>query len=128
MNKNISVILTLYKTPIEKLNNLNFYKKFPLIIFEQEGSLEAKKKIKKILKRNFKYLYSKKNIGLSCASNLLLKEVRSKYMVFTQPDIIIDDKSILKLVKIFKKDKNIIFVTPTISKKINNFKKKKNYL
>ena len=125
MNKNISVILTLYKTPIEKLNNLNSYKKFPLIIFEQEGSLELKKKIKKHLKRNFRYYYSKKNIGLSKASNFLQKKVNTKYMLFTQPDIIIDHNSIINLVKIFNKDKNIIFVTPTISKKFENLKKKK---
>ena len=124
MNKNISVILTLYKTPIEKICNLNFYKNFPLIIFEQEGSLYSKKKIRKILKRNFKYLYSKKNIGLSKASNLLLKNVKTKYMVFTQPDIIINHGSILSLTKVFKKDKKIIFVTPTISRKINSFRKK----
>lgn len=124
MNKNISVILTLYKTQREKLNNLNFYKNFPLIIFEQEGSLDSKKKIRKILKRNFKYFYSKKNIGLSSASNLLLKNVKTKYMVFTQPDIIINQKSILSLTKVFKKDKKIIFVTPTISRKVNSFNKK----
>ncbi len=125
MNKNISVILTLYKTPVEKFNNLNFYKKFPLILFEQEGSLEKKRRIKKILKRSFKYFYSKKNIGLSKASNFLLKKVNTKYMVFTQPDIVIDDKSISNLVKIFKKDKNIIFVTPTISTKFIYPRKKK---
>ena len=125
MNNKITVILTLYKTPIKKLNNLNCYKKFPLIIFEQEGSIESKKKIIKNLKRNFKYFYSNKNIGLSRASNFLLKKVKTKYMLFTQPDIFIDNKSILNLSKIFKKDKNIIFITPTISKKFENFKKKK---
>ena len=62
MIKKISVILTLYKTPIDKLNNLNSYKKFSLIVFDQEGSLEEKKKIKKILKRNFRYFFSKRNI------------------------------------------------------------------
>ena len=125
MNNKITVILTLYKTPIKKLNNLNCYKKFPLIIFEQEGSIESKKKIIKNLKRNFKYFYSNKNIGLSRASNFLLKKVKTKYMLFTQPDIFIDSKSILNLSKIFKRDKNIIFITPTISKKFENFKKKR---
>ena len=125
MNNKITVILTLYKTPIKKLNNLNCYKKFPLIIFEQEGSIESKKKIIKNLKRNFKYFYSNKNIGLSRASNFLLKKVKTKYMLFTQPDIVIDNKSILNLSKIFKKDMNIIFVTPTISKKFENLKKKR---
>ena len=46
-------------------------------------------------------------------------------MLFTQPDIIIDNKSILNLAKIFKKNKDIIFVTPTISKKFENLRKKK---
>ena len=125
MNNKITVILTLYKTPIEKLNNLNCYKKFPLIVFEQEGSIESKKKIKKNLNRKFEYFYSYKNIGLSRASNFLLKKVKTKYMLFTQPDIVIDNKSILNLSKIFKKDMNIIFVTPTISKKFENLKKKR---
>ena len=125
MNKNISVILTLYKTPIDKLNNLNLYKKFPLIIFEQEGSLYSGKEIKKKLKRNFKYYFSEKNIGLSKASNFLLKKVKSKYLLFTQPDIIIDKKSIFNLEKVFKKNKEIIFVTPTISRIIKPVKKRK---
>jgi len=125
VNNKITIILTLYKTPIEKINNLNCYKKFPLIIFEQEGNIESKKSIKKNLKRNFKYFYSNKNIGLSRASNFLLKKVKTEYMLFTQPDIFIDSKSILNLAKIFKKNKDIIFVTPTISEKFKNLRKKK---
>ena len=39
MNNNITVITTLYKTPPDKLKNLNQYKSFKLKIFEQEGSL-----------------------------------------------------------------------------------------
>ena len=124
MKNNITTIITLYKTPLEKLKNLNQYKAFQLIIFEQEGSLISKKKIQKILKRKFEYLYSKKNIGLPKASNILLKKVKSKYLLFTQADILIDKKSILDLVKIFKKDKNIIFVAPNITNKIKKIKKK----
>ncbi len=124
MRNNITIIITLYKTPLEKLKNLNQYKKFKLIIFEQEGSLNSKKKIHKILKRKFEYLYSKKNIGLPKASNILLNKVKSKYLLFTQADILIGESAVLNLVKIFKKDKNIIFVTPTINKKI---KKNKNF-
>ena len=124
MNKNISVILTLYKTPIDKIYNLNHYKKFPLIIFEQQGSLVSKKKIRKKLQRNFKYFFSEKNIGLSKASNFLLKKIKSKYFLFTQPDIVINEKSIYRLEKVFKKDNNIIFVTPNISSN-NIYSKKK---
>jgi GT2 family glycosyltransferase len=126
MKNSITTIITLYKTPLVKLKNLKQYKKFNLKIFEQEGSLILKKKLKKILKRNFEYLYSKNNIGLPKASNILLKKVKSKYLLFTQADILIDNKSVLKLVKIFKKDKDIIFVTPNITNRFKNIKKKKN--
>ena len=83
------------------------------------------KKIKKKLKRNLKYYFSEKNIGLSKASNFLLEKVKSKYLLFTQPDIIINKKSIFSLEKVFKKDKKIIFVTPTISRIIKPVKKRK---
>ena len=120
MIKNISTILTLYKTPLSKLNNLKQYKDFKLLLFEQEGSKFSEKKLRKILMFKFKYYFSKKNIGLSKASNFLLSKVKSKYLLFTQPDILIKKKEILNLQKIFRINKNIIFVTP------NMFLNKKN--
>ena len=119
MIKDISTILTLYKTPLNKLNNLKKYKDFKLLIFEQEGSKFSEKKLRKILNFKFKYYFSKKNIGLSKASNFLLSRVKSKYLLFTQPDILIEKKEILNLTKVFKINKSIIFVTP------NMFSKKK---
>ena len=114
MINNISTILTLYKTPLNKLNNLKQYKGSKLLLFEQEGSEFSKKKIQKILKFKFRYYFSKRNIGLSKASNFLLNKVNSKFLLFTQPDISIKKKDILDLKKFFGIDKNIIFVTPNI--------------
>ena len=125
MNNNITIITTLYKTPPDKIKNLNQYKSFKLKIFEQEGSLSSKKKLQKILNRKFDYYYSKKNIGLPKSSNFLLNKVKSKYLLFTQADIRIDKKFILNLKKIFNIDKKIIFVTPKIIKKNYNLKNKK---
>jgi len=99
------------------LKRLHQYKKFPLFLFEQEGNVERKREIKKILNFDFNYYYSKKNLGLSKSSNFLLGKVNSRFLLFTQPDIIIDHKSIIDLIKIFEKDKNIIFVSPNISSK-----------
>ena len=44
MKSDITVILTLYKTPHDKLKNLEQYKTFKTIIFEQEGGNNSKKK------------------------------------------------------------------------------------
>ena len=120
MINNISTILTLYKTPLNKLNNLKQYKDFQLFLFEQEGSRYSKKKIQKILKFKFRYYFSKRNIGLSKASNFLLSKVKSKFLLFTQPDISIEKKDILNLKKIFGIDKNIILVTPNIPQNKKN--------
>ena len=123
MKDNITTIITLYKTPLDKLKNLNQYGSLKLLIFEQEGSESSRKYIQGILKRKFKYYYSKKNIGLTKSSNYLLKKVKTKYLLFTQADILINQNSIFKLVKIFKRNKDIIFVTPTITDKIKTKKK-----
>lgn len=123
MKSDITVILTLYKTPHDKLKNLEQYKTFKTIIFEQEGGNNSKKKIEKNLSFKPKYYFSKKNIGLSKSSNFLLSKVKTRYCLFTQADISIKRKSILKLKKFFNKDKKIIFVGPDFLK----IKTKKNF-
>ena len=61
--KDITVILTLYKTPINKLDNLRNYKNYKIIIFDQGKNNYAKKYLKNKLNLNFKYYSFKKNIG-----------------------------------------------------------------
>ena len=130
MNKDISVITTLFKTPIQKLNNLKNYKKFKTLIYEQEAEKNSKIKLTKYLNFKFKYFSSPKNIGLSKSSNFLLKKVKTKYCLFTQADIQISYQSILRLKRLLKKNKNIICISPSFKfkKKFKeiNFKKKIN--
>ena len=40
--KNITVILTLYKTPKNKLDNLKNYKNYKIIVFDQENDQNTK--------------------------------------------------------------------------------------
>ena len=111
--KNITVILTLYKTPKNKLNNLINYKNYKIIVFDQENDRDTKKYLKKKLNLNLSYYSSNKNIGLSKASNFLLSKVKTKFCLFTQPDIIIKDDSIQKLYNVINKKKDLIFVSPS---------------
>ena len=103
--KEISVILTLYKTPKEKLKNLLSYKNFKLLVFDQEGNKSTEKYLKKKFTNNLQYFSSKKNIGLSKASNFLFSKIKTDYFLFTQPDIIIKKSAIKKLIEIIKKKK-----------------------
>ena len=127
--KEISVILTLYKTPEDKLKNLLNYKNLKLLVFDQEGNNSTKKFLKKKFTNNLQYFSSKKNIGLSKASNFLLSKVNTTYFLFTQPDINIKKSSIQKLIQIMKKEKNLIILSPNHKKNVMNKKQKKiNYV
>ena len=119
MHKNITVILTLFKTPPKKLETLKQYKNFKTIIFAQSSSKNFKKELKEISNIDFKFFYSKKNLGLSKATNFLISKVKTKYFLFTQPDIMINEKSIKYLYDAFKINKNIIFAGPSFEKKRN---------
>ena len=59
-NEDITVIITLYKTPKAKLINLIQYKNFKNILFDQESDDLSKKEIKKNLHFDFQYYSSKK--------------------------------------------------------------------
>jgi GT2 family glycosyltransferase len=125
-NKDITVILTLYKTPKKKLINLNEYRNFKTLLFNQESNISYREKLTKILDFKFIYYSSKKNIGLSKASNFLLKKVKTRYCLFTQADVNISEKSINLLRKLLLKKEDTIFVGPNF-KKINSKDKLKKY-
>jgi GT2 family glycosyltransferase len=119
-NKKITIIITLFKTPTKKIYKLNQYKNFKNIIFNQESNKFFKKIIKKKIGFEFRYYSSKKNIGLSKASNFLLNKVNTKYCLFTQADIIIDEKAINQLAEILSKKKDVIFIAPNFNYKHKN--------
>ena len=125
MKKDITIILTLYHTPKKRIINLSQYKDYKILIFEQEGSIDSKKNIKDLSKINFEYYFSKKNLGLAKATNFLISKVKTKYFLFSQPDIIIKSQSIEALKKGLLMNKDYIFAGPRINSK--NIKVKKKY-
>ena len=126
MNADITVILTLFRTPEKNIRRLNQYKNYKLIIFNQASNLNDKKRLKEILKVDYKYFSSLKNLGLSKSSNFLLSKVKTKYCLFTQPDIIISNSAIKNLKKIIWKEKKAVFIAPKYSKKKRIKSSKKN--
>ena len=87
MNKNITVIVTLYKTPVSKLINLKNYGKYKLLIFEQQGNLSSKKKISNILNFKFRYFSNEKILDFQNQQIFYLKELK--------PNIVYSLKQIL---------------------------------
>ena len=114
VEENVSIIITLYKTPDENIHILNQYKNFKVLIFNQAEKYDSKKKLDNILKFNFEYYSSRKNLGNSKSSNILLSKVKTKYCLFTQPDVTIDEQTIKKLLNSIKSRDDIIFAGPII--------------
>ena len=116
-HRDITIVLILYNTPSKIIHTLRQYKKFNLIILEQGPIKKSKKVIQKILGFNFKYFYSKKNLGLSKGINFLIKKAKTKYCMVSEPDIIINESSIINLKKTLKLNANFLLAAPNYNKK-----------
>lgn len=119
---NLSVIITLYKTPSKQLLNLKNYKGLKILIANQTPDRNLKKKLIKLFGKKLKYYQFKENIGLSKSSNFLLKKVKTKYCLFTQADINISKKNIEKLYKFMIKNKFICVGPNILTKKKDKIK------
>tara|TARA_Y100000389_G_scaffold193941_1_gene223318 strand:- start:52 stop:900 length:849 start_codon:yes stop_codon:yes gene_type:complete len=119
LNKDVTVIIPLYKTPKKNIGFIKQYKNFKVLVLDQCPDKISKKKIKKI---NIEYYSSKKNLGLSRATNFLLTKVKTKYCLFTQADIQINFRSIELLKIAIEKRKDTIFAGPEFlnTNKMNN--------
>lgn len=120
MKNHISIIIVLYNTPKSQLRKLIQYKDFKLLIFDQ-GKNNNFKIISKLIKSNFEYFHSNKNLGLAKATNFLIRKVKTSFFLFTQIDIKINYLSIINLYKSIRNKKNCIFAGPVLSK---NYSKK----
>ena len=98
---------------MEKLKLLNQYKNYKILIFDQSKKNKLNE-ISKIIYGKFDYFHSK-NIGLSKSTNLLVSKVETKYFLFTQADIIIENSSILNLIKAMD-EKRINFIRTYLQK------------
>ena len=112
--EDISIIFLLYKTPEKLINNLKNYKKFNVLILDQSNDLELKKKIEKKFPKLQYYGLSNTNRGFAKGINFLVKKVKTKYFLCTQPDILISQKSILKLKKTLLIKKEGVIAVPKI--------------
>ena len=117
--KNISVILLLFHTRKNLIENLKQYKDFKVLILDQSNDLELRKKIKKFLPKIEFYLASNVNMGFAKGINFLAKKVKTKYFLCTQPDIKINKKSIKYLLNTFNLKKNCIISVPKIDDFVN---------
>ena len=77
------------------------------IIIVDNGSSDATLKIIKAKYPNILLIENKQNIGFARANNLGFKQVKTEFFALLNPDCILDESSILKLIKVIKSENNI---------------------
>jgi len=120
----ITIILLLYHTPKKLIQNIKNYRDFKLIILDQSNDFNTKKILLNKYKNIIYYKLSNKNLGFAKAQNFLINRVKTKYFFSTQPDILIQNKNILKLRELLKKNKKTLIAVPNINKTFKIAKKK----
>ena len=124
-NKDITVILLLYNTPENLIKNLKYYSKYKILILDQSNDVQLKKKIQNKFNNLEFYKVRNRNEGFSKGINYLIKRVKTKYFLCTQPDILFKNKSIKELKKTISKNNNCVVAIPKIDGVKNYIKKKK---
>jgi len=112
--KDITIIILLYNTPEKALKEFANYKKFKIAILDQSNDLQTKRKLKKLLPNIVYYKVTNQNDGFAKGINFLVKKVKTKFFLCTQPDVKISVKSIYKLKKVFFKKKDAIISIPNL--------------
>lgn len=114
MNKELTIIIVLYNSTnliFECLRSLNNFK---IIIVDNGKNKNILKKLNNY--QNIKKIIStKKNLGFGNGVNLAFNEIKTDYFLVLNPDIVLDENSILELLKISKVDSNCAISAPYIS-------------
>ena len=119
----LTLIIAAYRS--EKLikKNIDILKKLKVIIVDNSNSLQLENIISNY--NNIKLIKPLKNLGFGKAINLGVTYSTTSFILIVNPDIILDENELKKLLNIFLKDlNNIGILSPTLLD--NNFKKRSN--
>ncbi len=112
-NKNVTIVIVLYKEPYELISKtLNFIKDFKIIIIDNDNNDELKNEILKNFKI-YRYILNKKNNGFSAGYNQGIRESLSSYTLVLGPDCLIKSDDIYTLTKKLSSYEDALIVTPT---------------
>jgi len=112
MNKELTLVFNSYQSQ-HLLNRIlvDLQKNFRVIVIENSLDKRIKLTLEKKFK-NVKVIIPKKNLGLAKSYNLAIKRAKTKYVFLNNPDIEINKKSILNLLKCAKNIKDFSIISP----------------
>ena len=119
-NKDLTIIIVIYNSTDKIIDLLHQLNNFEIIIVNNGKNEHVISKIK--AHKNVKSIISKeKNIGFGRGVNFAFENIDSKYFLVLNPDILINENDILKLLDIIINDKSCGIVSPLISSDSDSF-------
>ena len=113
MNNKITIIILIFEENLNTiLNCIKSVKNFKIIIVDNSGNKKRKEAITK--KFNiYKYFLNKTNLGFGKGSNIGIKNCDTEYLLILNPDCIISEESVNKLLASLLKYENCYITAPT---------------
>ena len=120
INNDLTIIIVLYNCSGTIFDCLKYLSKFKIIIVDNGknkeilAKLDSNKNIIKIISKN-------KNLGFGNAINFAYNHIKSKYFLVLNPDVIINEDSILSLLEISINNQNCAISAPYISTDLDGY-------
>ena len=119
-NKDLTIIIVIYNSTEKIIDLLQQLQNFEIIIVNNGKNEHIISKIK--AHKNVKSIISKeKNIGFGRGVNFAFENIDIKYFLVLNPDMLINENDILKLLDIIINDKSCGIVSPLISSDSDSF-------
>ena len=117
--KKISIIIVVYNSSSIIFNLLKNLINFEIIIVDNGGNTHIIEKLKSY--KNIKIISKGKNIGYGNGINFAFKYINTEYFFVLNPDIVIEEHAIIKLINIITKEENCAVLAPLISTDLDSF-------
>ena len=110
LNNNITIIIILYNSSNLIFDCLKSLSNFKIIVVDNGKNFNVLSEIKK--RKNIKVISKNKNLGFGNGVNFAFNEVQTEYFLLLNPDIVIDEKSILLLLNTALSYENCAIAAP----------------
>jgi len=117
MSNELTVVVVTHNSEKNIEHCLNSLKGQNVIVVDNNSKDDT---ITKAIQFNVKIIQNKSNLGYGKAANQAIKQSNSKYILLLNPDVIINNKEINKMLKFLKTHKDCDIVGPMLVDKNNN--------
>ena len=110
INNKITIVIVLYNSSNLIFDCLKSLTQFNIIIVDNGKNLNILNELKN--KKNIKIISQNKNLGYGCGINFAFKYIETDFFLVLNPDVVIEESSILKLLDTALNNQNCAIAAP----------------